>query len=235
MDGMGYLISKLQRFEDEVISVLSYISIYIYISLSCHIYDSIFVFFSMFHIYVSNLCLFVLGFSRMNLDLWHAWKTQLYGITVPRLVRHVVDARKQNTPGGYNHVVFPSKPLDVILNSWWWWWWRRRRRRRRQGWWWWWWWWRRWYCLKLVAHCVVFSKADENKPLYSAASSTTKIGSLFPGLPKPPLWERYLNPKNIPSPPKQKKIPNLRMCMVFSDNREIGSSKCFATQQPCPR
>ena len=38
LDGMGYLISKLQGFEDEVISV---ISIYI----SCHIYDSIFVFF----------------------------------------------------------------------------------------------------------------------------------------------------------------------------------------------
>ena len=45
LDGMGYLISKLQGFEDEVISV---ISIYI----SCHIYDSIFAFFS----HVPHIC-----------------------------------------------------------------------------------------------------------------------------------------------------------------------------------
>lgn len=143
-------------------------------------------FFPMFHIYVTNLCLFVLGFSRINLDLWHAWKTQLYGITVPRLVRHVVDTRKQNTPGGYNHFVFASKPLDVILNSWWWWWWRR------------------WYCLKIVAHCVVFSKAHENKPLsYSIPDNQNRI--FIPWASKTPFVREVFESQKHTLPPKTKK------------------------------
>ena len=41
--------------------------------------------------HVPHICIQVMpfcwgggGFWRMNLDLWHTWKTQLYGITVPR-------------------------------------------------------------------------------------------------------------------------------------------------------